>query len=120
MQNLEFEVENLRFSPFLLKFLVLVSFPCSAYLCTPLARQPTISALNPFALRNCRIKNSLNLQFSLHISSFSLDLLEFLMRQRSRLTYCTFYFIQSTRESQGGKSKINVKARHIELFVRFS
>jgi hypothetical protein len=79
--NKEIKVENLRFSPFLLKFFILSPFPRSAYSCTLLARQPTISALNPFAPRNCLIKNSLNPQFSLHISSFSLDLLEFLMRQ---------------------------------------
>jgi hypothetical protein len=41
-------VEILRISPFVLNF-ILFSFPRSAYPCTPLARQPKISAQNPFA-----------------------------------------------------------------------
>ena len=49
MQIRENKVENLWFSSFLLKFFILSSFPRSAYLCTPLARQPRISSLNPFA-----------------------------------------------------------------------
>ena len=44
----DIKVENLRFSP-ILSFFILSSFPHSAYLCTPLARQPRISARNPFA-----------------------------------------------------------------------
>ena len=45
-----FKVEILRISPFKLKFFILFPFPRSAYPCTPLARQPKISAQNPFAL----------------------------------------------------------------------
>ena len=32
------------------KVFILLPFPRSTYVCTPHARQPTISALNPFAL----------------------------------------------------------------------
>ena len=51
-------VENLRFSSKKLKFFILLPFPRSAYIYTPLARQPTISALNPFAPRSVLTKNS--------------------------------------------------------------
>ena len=71
--------KNLRFSPNFISFFVLSSFPRSSYLCTILAPQPTISALNPFAPRFRLIKNSLFLYFSLYFYSFCFDFIQFLM-----------------------------------------
>ena len=42
-------LKTFRFSGVRLKFFVLSLFPRSVYVCTPLARQPRISAPNPFA-----------------------------------------------------------------------
>ena len=42
---------------------ILSPFPRSPYPCTPIARQPTISALNPFAPWFSVIKNLLFLEF---------------------------------------------------------
>ena len=45
------KVEILRISPIYYSFCLLPPFPRSSYLCTTIARQPTVSPPNPFARR---------------------------------------------------------------------
>ena len=81
------EVENLRFSPFLSEFFILSPFPRSVYPCTPLARHPTISPLNPFAPGGVLIKNPLKLLILVQFSLFCLDFVGFLMRHPHRVDF---------------------------------
>ncbi len=77
----EIKVENLRFSSILFLFFILFLFPRSVYPRTPLARQPKISALNPFAPGSVLIKNLPRIQFSPYFLRFCFDFPKFLMRQ---------------------------------------
>ena len=72
------KVKTCGFLPFY-QFFVLSSFPRSSYLCTILAPQPTISAINPFAPKVYSHFKLLILYFSLYFYCFCIHFIQFLM-----------------------------------------